>query len=77
MTITNTTGAQKSLCIHVQNDKKKCFLENLENIKLDKQQVTCILQKVQFISLVLRVYRCPMFGHASLFDRHLPVCLLE
>lgn len=50
---------------------------HLENVKLDKQQVRCILQKVQFMSPVLKVYRCPMFGHASLFDRHLPVCLLE
>ena len=33
-------------------------------------QVRHILQKAQSISLALRVYRCLMFGHASLFDEH-------
>lgn len=36
----------------------------------DKKEVRHILLKVESISLIVRIYMCLMFGHASLFDRH-------
>lgn len=35
------------------------------------------LQRARFSFLVAEIYRCLMFGHASLSDRHLHMCLGE